>query len=167
MQYVFKMLKKKVTASVSLSSREEKWHETLNCDFSVEFWKKVYSFTGDIQFDNKYKWLQFQINRHSLYTNSRVHKFNHQVSPLCTFCTQSTESIFHLFYGCSKVLDLLKSIKQWLATIGSELDISKLHILFGKLDERPTSINNFILLSVKYFVWKCRLSCALLSLDLF
>lgn len=104
---------------------------------------------------------------HSLYTNSRVHKFNPQVSPLCTFCTQCPENIFHLFYGCNNVFGLIQSIRQWLATIGFNLDISKLKILFGKLDERPTSINNFILLSVKYFIWKCRLSSSVLSLEIF
>ena len=61
-----KLLKKKVTASTSLAAREDKWSETLNCNFSVDFWKKVYSLTADIKFDNRYKWLQFQINRHSL-----------------------------------------------------------------------------------------------------
>ena len=51
--------------------------------------------------------------------------------------------------------------------LGFNLDISKLKILFGKLDERPTSINNFILLSVKYLIWKCRLSSSVLSLEIF
>ena len=79
--YYSKLLRHKSDAMKSLSRREQKWQEELDCTFSVEFWNRVYQLTADIKYENKIKWLQFQINRNSLYTNIKVNKFKPYISP--------------------------------------------------------------------------------------
>ena len=85
----YKILRKKINLGTTLSVREEKWHNELNCTFSIDFWNKTYNLTSNIKNDNKLKFLQYQINRNSLYTNYRVNKFKNDISPYCTFCSGS------------------------------------------------------------------------------
>ena len=60
----------------NLSSEEEKWHRELGNFYASDFWNATYRLTSEIKNENKMKWIQFQINRHCLYTNHKVNKFN-------------------------------------------------------------------------------------------
>ena len=130
----------------------------------VEFWKKLYLNTSKIKFDNKTKWLQYQVNRNSLYTNARVSKFNANVSNLCTFCGLYPELISHLFYDCSKVYDLICELKEWVASLEISFSFTKKQVIFGNIDESPGSVINFILLCLKNYIWKAKFTGYGLSL---
>ena len=138
--------------------REEKWHIELDRIFGVEFWSKVYQLTAGIKYENKIKWLQFQINRNSLYTNPRVHKFNPSVSPLCSFCKSYPEQISHLFYLCKDVLNLWHDIKSWLTSLNYDITYEINKILFGCLNESSDSIKNELILYAKYYIWTSKQS---------
>ena len=83
----YRMLRKKTNLKTTLSARENKWHLELGCTFGVDFWNRTYSLVSKIKFENKY--LQYQINRNSLFTNYRVSKFQRHISPYCRFCLQA------------------------------------------------------------------------------
>ena len=116
-----------------------------------------------IQINNKFEWLQFQINRNSLYTNHKVNKFNPLITPYCTFCTRSeddknVELISHLFYDCNVVFDFWIQVRAWLSNIPNEVNIplDKKAILFGIPNEPDNLIPNFILICGKYYIWKIK-----------
>ena len=144
--------------STSLSSREGKWNEELGLTLSPRFWNSTYKLTSDIKNDNRLKWLQYQIQRNSLYTNYRVHKYNTQVSPYCTFCLQESktctnfESISHLFYGCKFVVKLWEAVGNWLKPFGVTISLDIKSLLFGCHDQPVTSSSNYVILTVKYYV---------------
>ena len=60
------LLKKKKNLSSPLVERESRWHLELQTMFSTNFWNKTYKLTSEIKFENKIKWLQYQIVRNSL-----------------------------------------------------------------------------------------------------
>ena len=151
-----KYLRTKKWLKINLSKRENKWHQELNFTLSIDFWNRVYTNTSQIRHNNRIKWLQFQVNRNSLYTNYKVNKVNPQKSPFCTFCNQHFELVSHLFYGCIYTSRLLNDIREWLATLNINLPLEKKVVLFGKIDEDPNSVINYILLCVKNYVWKAR-----------
>ena len=66
-----------------LAQRESKWHTELNCSFGSDFWNRTHSLAAGIKNENKMKFLQYQINRNSLFTNYRVNKFKNHKSPNC------------------------------------------------------------------------------------
>ena len=71
------------------------------------------------------KFLQYQINLNSLFTNYRVNKFKNHISPNYTFCQYEVthpELVSHLFYQCTFVLKLWTDVKDWLST--ANIDIS-------------------------------------------
>ena len=105
------------------------------------------------------KWLQFQINRNSLFTNVKVNKFKNHISPKCTFCqhvegADHIELISHLFFDCDFSLKLWMDVKNWLGTLNIDIPLDRKVLLFGFHDQPSHSVPNFILLCVKYFIWK-------------
>ena len=114
--------------------------------------------------ENKIKWIQFQINRNSLFTNYKVNKFSAHVSPYCSFCTNNGEerhfeTVSHLFYDCHVVQKFWKNLREWLLILETPILFphSKKAVLFGFNDQPYDSILNFIILCSKYFIWKSRL----------
>ena len=93
--------------------------------------------TTEMGSENRIKESQFQIHRNCLYTNSRVNKFNVQVSPFCTFCQQNPnivpiiEKISHLFYDCEPVQKLWIEVGYWLGSLGVELSLNRINVIFG------------------------------------
>ena len=130
---------------------------------SVQFWSQTYSNTANIKNNNKFKWLQFQINRNILFTNNRVNKFKHYVSPYCSFCTYTDEDrnielVSHLFYDCIHIFNFWTQVKAWLATIPNEINIplDKKAILFGIPNQTSNPVPNFIIICGKYYIWKVK-----------
>ena len=132
-----RLLKKKSNLRRILSKSESKWHAELGCTFSVDFWNQTYNLTSNIKNDNRMRWFQFQINRNSLFTNFRVHKFKNYISPRCSFCSHlvgvphHNELISHLFFECEFVLFLWQEVRAWLENFNLILDLSRCKLLFG------------------------------------
>ena len=82
----------------------------------IDFWEKTYKLTKDIFFDNRLKWMQFQIVRGTLKTNRIVSKFIQGINANCTFCENYIESILLLFWECEKVSAFLVSIYNYFVT---------------------------------------------------
>ena len=167
----YKLLKKKQCLSNTVRVREEKWHQELHCNYGVEFWNKSYTLLSNLKYDNKMKWLQYQINRNSLFTNYRVNKFKPNISPLCSFCPDPDienfprfELISHLFFDCDHVLNLWQNIKTWLATQNTVLPLDRAQLLFGVHNEKCNSTLNYVILCAKSFIWKAKFTTRDLSL---
>ena len=58
---------------------------------------------------SKLQWLQYRINQHTLTTNTIVYKIGLKVDNLCSFCTNSEETIIHILWECLKVQEVLTS----------------------------------------------------------
>ena len=165
--YYCKLLKNKVNNQDAMNSREEKWHNELNYVLGVQFWNRTYKLTASIKFENKIKWLQYQICRNSLYTNFKVHKFHHHVSPLCSYCMNSDELVGHLFFKCVKVTQFWTEIGNWLATLNFNFQATEKTVLFGLHVEESTSVLNLIILYAKHFIWISKFERAQLSTEIF
>ena len=76
----------------------------------INFWNQCYRNTNLIFFNNRIKWLQYQIIRGTLKTNRIVSKFADSVTSTCTFCEQHTETIIHLFWECTHVIAFLRNV---------------------------------------------------------
>ena len=169
-----KFLKKKITLNKSLSGRENKWHQELDIVLGTNFWKKTYNLTAGIKFGNKLKYLQFQINRNSLYTNYKVNKFKPYISPSCSYCSIDPEAtileselVSHLFWSCVHVRGFWQVLHDWLATLDTHLPLEKLKILFGLHEEPASSVLNFIILNAKQFIWRTKFGTKTLDISRF
>ena len=157
----------------TLSTRESKWHNELGCTFGIDFWNKTYNLTSNIKYENKIKYLQYQINRNSLFTNYKVNKFKRHISPFCSFCIQAQnpvtpcELVSHIFYDCDYVLNLWQEIINWLKTLNINIPLDRKALLFGLSDQASTSVQNYLILYTKYFIWVTKFQTKQLGFDSF
>ena len=168
----YKLLRKKKNLSNSTSIREAKWHTELGCIFGIEFWGRTYTLISNLKYENKMKWLQFQINRNSLFTNYKVNKFKPGISPLCSFCRHHenfprSELVSHLFYECDYVQNLWLSIKTWLAPLNTVFPLERAKLLFGIHSEPCNSVLNYTILCAKSYIWKAKFTTKDLTLESF
>ena len=157
-------IRRRFNMTSTINEREEKWHEELGYTLGVRFWNKTYKLTSDIKNDNYMKWIQFQINRKSLYTNYILNKFQATIPPSCTFCVRSGSSnpklelISELFFDCIPVNLFWGDIRDWLLTLNIDLTISKNSILFGNHDHESMSVPNYVVLCGKCYIWHSRVN---------
>ena len=158
----YKMLTKKSFLSNKISVREAKWHEELGTHFSIHFWNNSRSLCASINFENKLKWLQFQIIRNSLQTNYIVSHFKRTVPKECQYCSESDELVSHLFWSCHVVNSFLNNISTFFAELNFEFTPSKAHMIFGFHDLPFSHPKNYISLIIKKYVWTTKFrSCQL------
>ena len=65
------------------------------------------------------------------------------------------------------MLKLWQEIKTWLGTLGTNLPLSRTSLLFGIHDQKSSSVENYIILVAKHFIWKTKFTSKDLSLGLF
>ena len=129
----------------------------LGRSYGVHIWNSIYVLCSKIKNDNKSKWLQYQINRHSLFTNHRVNKFKPNISPQCSYCRNSEELISHLFFNCNFTLDFWTKVRQWLQTFQINIPLDIRPMIFGHLGTlSETSITNYVILAAKEYIWKTK-----------
>ena len=150
-----------------VSDREARWHAELGKTFGVPFWNTSYAFTSSIKNDNKLKWMQYQIVRNCQFTNSRVHKFKLNVSPLCSYCGERTETISHLYFDCFKVQGFWFEICGWLKNLSINFPLNINYVLFGYEKEPFDSTINYIMLVAKRYIWTNKFKSTPLSVVAF
>ena len=159
-----KLLGYKDTLQNNMVPREEKWHLELGCTYSNIFWEKTRKFYTRILNENSIKWLQFQIVRNSLQTNKIVHHFRPHVTPLCSFCLMSDETVSHLFWYCPKTATFLRSVFDMVNSTGLMYSPSRNTFLFGSNDTPIYSPLNYLTLHLKRFIWSSKFKTCTLSL---
>ena len=82
---------------------EEKWSLTLNKNFD---WKTVHYMSFYSTKSSKLHWFQYRIIHRILGTNKFLFKIKIKQSDKCTFCSEVTEDIEHIFWTCHKIADL-------------------------------------------------------------
>jgi hypothetical protein len=75
----------------------------------------------------------------------------------CTFCEEDVEYLLHLFCKCKHVTPIWTTVKHWLNKCGfhNMVTFSHADILLGIEDQQV--IVNFIILIVKFAIYKCKL----------
>ena len=146
------MLKSKLLGKSKVHEKEINWETHLGNLQGPYFWDSLYRFNINIKFDNRLKWLNYQIVRGCLKVNRIVSHFK-PVSANCTFCNQHIEDITHLFWDCNIVKELRREIMNFYNLWPGIKESSKKECIFGVKTENPTSSLNFILLYIKHFIW--------------
>ena len=161
-------IKTPIAQSKSILDREEKWNNSLGSIQGIFFWDKCYLNNKKIDFNNRIRWLQYQIVRGTLKTNRIISKFSANTTSQCTLCNDDTETILHLFWDCIHVQIFIREVK-------TKINENNLPVLFnhnrksfifntnGKITDR----NNIFALFMKLYIWKVRCKGSILSSNLF
>ena len=142
-----------------VTAQEVKWENKLNMRLGVNYWNSCYSFLKLLNYNNKQKWLHYQILRKCLMVNYVVAKFKPEVNENCTFCNNEPETIQHLFYYCNVSRRFINASLIWLRSHGLNIDMQSIDVydfLFLQRVRNRTFECFFSLLSIKYFIWLSR-----------
>ena len=91
---------------------QEKWSFILNRHNII--WNKIYRLPFYITKNSKLQWLQYRINHRILGTNKLLYKIKVSQNNKCTFCSDSIETIEHIFWTCPKVFDVWEELNKWI-----------------------------------------------------
>ena len=140
-----------------IPSSQGKWQNKFNIQLHDKVWQSIYCNPFTITRDTKLQWFQFRINHRILPTNSLLAKIGITGNSLCTFCKDEEESLEHLFWYCHKTQALLNEFKQKLETNHIPVILEPVSFILGVVENTKTkSVDNFILLNIKRFIYNCR-----------
>ena len=76
-----------------------------------------------------------------------------------------SRSLGHIFFECDFALLLWQQVRGWLDSLDIELELNRTKLLFGVHSENSLSVKNFIILTVKYYIWKTKFQNTPLTLN--
>jgi hypothetical protein len=80
---------------------QNKWVQELGVQ--VDDWQNIYSFPFRTTRNTKLQNFQFKLSHRITATNSFLFKCSWKETELCTFCTETKESLLHLFWECTYI----------------------------------------------------------------
>ena len=96
---------------------KETWERELVIQITKESWQHLFIDVRKMTLSIKHRYFQYRLINRRLVTNVQRHKWNEEVSPLCTFCGSKQETVIHLLYECPKTKYLWTNFKKWLRYI--------------------------------------------------
>ena len=141
-----------------------KWNAFIN--FNDEQWKIIFSMPFKNTTDSKLQWIQFRVNHSIIVTNKLLVNLDKKIIlTIHILCDSEEETIYHLFWECGNVKDLLHHIENIFVKNNVPIHFSDRTFLFGVLDKKKGSkpYNN-IIMSTKCYIYRCRCLNTRLSL---
>ena len=134
------------------------WEKELKCNLTDEEWWRLYpEFLRAVK-PSKLRLLQYRLLTRSLTLNVLRHKWDVNVSPLCTFCKSEKETLFHFFWQCKVVEDLwTKVVRMFKHFFKLNLNLDVITIYFNNYKGKHKKIVNFVLAATKQYIYatKC------------
>lgn len=124
---------------------------------NLDYWNQALSQVHLISNQADYTFLQYRIVHRILTTNLLRSKWDPQVSRNCTFCTQTSETIVHLFCFCEKVKPLWKFVSKWLnKLLHFDVELNDMMIIFNNYKGPQRLFINSIILYTKHYIYSCK-----------
>ena len=123
-------------------------------------WLKIFNLPYKISIGTSLRWFQLRIIHRTLATNTFLQKIDIIDNNTCSFCKTEPETLSHLFCSCQVITRFWITFFQWLQV--KCVHIQHLHptnkeILLGIIDKNKADLTlNFILLTAKQYIYKCR-----------
>ena len=155
----------------NILSNEIKMSQKFDIQGGEERRKQAYLQNEMIRYGNNIRWLNSQIMRGSLPTNSYLLKAKIKNSDRCSFCKAEVETIEHLFWSCRVVNAFLTNTEFELSSrgLGTDIPFGTDSAFFREimfLGDNRTFIppeSPYMLDQLKRFIWLCRCRNSLLS----
>ena len=108
--------------------------------------KKIYSLPYHVALDTKTREFQYKLLKRGLVTNTFLCKIGIILSPACSLCGESDESLEHLFLSCHYTQNFWSGVKKWLVDHKVKIEcLSDKDILFDIIGcEDEIFVNHFI-----------------------
>ena len=134
-----------------------RWEHVFNRQFEwQDIFANIYSYTNDPKLRN----FQYKVI-HNIFPNNKIlYKMGIENSSLCPNCNESTDSLEHYLWYCSRIETFWTEVKDWINTnLNINIELTPELAMFGKtlsIDHNVNAIANFLILHARYFIHCCR-----------
>ena len=95
----------------NIKPTSQTYFENLFSNFKPD-WKSIYLLPRRVTLDANLRMFQYKLLNNVLYLNNMLFRFKKVDSPLCSYCNEEEEILFHLFHSCLKT-KLLNKLRQY------------------------------------------------------
>jgi hypothetical protein len=136
---------------------QNKWGQELGVQ--IDDWRNIYSSPFRTKRNTKLQKFQFKLSHRITATNSFLFKCGLKETELCTFCTETKESLLHLFWECTYSKNFWLSLVNVFENCGLNMQyINAPNIILGIMNPLdPDNTKNQVILILKYYLYKCGL----------
>ena len=141
------------------SSTATLWSIELGINFDEEEWNALLVDTLKVTTATKLRYFQYRVLYRNLTTNVRRSKWNQQMSPLCTFCKNSPETVIHLLCECKCVQKLWVALRKWLNYyLHVHVQFSNVMIITQRYSGKFKRLVQLMVLILKQYIYasKCK-----------
>ena len=139
--------------------------ERLTSQFQIQDeqeWKNIYCLPSLTNANRRTQEFRYRSLNNYLNTKDRLCKFGISEDDSCSFCNKVPETLEHLFITCIYVQTFWKNLLEWYRQFSSEvITIDLRTIVLGWRTADPPILDNFILLSAKSYIFRCKVCCKL------
>ena len=138
---------------------QNKWVQELGVQ--IDDWQNIYSSPFRTTRNTKLQNFQFKLSHRITATHSFLFKCGLKETELCTFCTETKESLLHLIWKCTYSKNFWFSLVNIFENCGLNMQyINASNIILGIMNPLdPDNTKNQVILILKYYLYKCRCFC--------
>ena len=113
-----------------------------------------------VTIENKITQFRYKILNNIVFANAKIFRLKIIDSPLCVFCKGEVESLEHLLFFCEVTKMFWRAFCTWLAECKNRIESLNISdVLFGVYKKgEDFKILNHLILSAKFYIYKCKLS---------
>ena len=106
----------------------------------------------------KYQSFQFRLMQRAIITNIQLRRWKIKDTDMCELCHNFPENYSHLFFECTEIQTILQVVERLCEELspGVPVNISLAGVLTNTISEPLNSINNFIILCAKQYIYSKR-----------
>lgn len=139
----------------------QKWEDLF--DRNILQWESIFIQPYKLTIDTKLREFQYKTIMRIIPDNTFLYKCHLVPSNLCDFCFMSIDSITHMFWECPIIQAFWRDVECDLERkLSTNIDLNLENILFCNRQNHEQNsryksfIINYIILSAKYFIFKCK-----------
>lgn len=144
-----------------LTKKLQKWENKYDISITIEPFIKLINAMYKITNYVKLRTFHYKVKMWAVVTNQQLHQWKVVENNLCSFCEQEIEMIEHLLWQCPVVQQLWTKISFWINHIQNlnhcpPVQLSEQSVMLNNIMEDARHVNNLLVLSTKYFIYKQR-----------
>ena len=153
-RYTYHILKKKVPPEKYQNYWENIFADSGDNDDPDVEWDEIHERNFKCTIETQLRAFYVKLFYKAIAFNSFLFKIGRKDSPLCIFCSNSPETVLHVFCECEKVRPLWDELLQLINDkLNADYLFDNFDLMFGVSDD---SFVTFLILCCKFYIYRCK-----------
>ena len=138
---------------------ERRWSESFSENIVLPIdWSTFHSNNFSCTIETQIRSFYFKLFHNAIGTNAFLYKIKKVDSPNCFFCSQSPESLVHLFCNCPNITSLWQNLLSYISRKTGCCDyVTTFEKMFGVCyDSAHKKCINCLFLYLKFYIYRCK-----------